>query len=549
MNDIEIAHQVTLQNIEEVALKLGLKKDDLELYGKYKAKIDPKVGKGNKKGKLILVTAINPTPYGEGKTTVSIGLGDALRLLNKNALMVLREPSLGPVFGMKGGATGGGYSQVVPMEDINLHFTGDFHAITAVNNLICAAIDNHLYFGNELQLDPNRISFHRCLDVNDRSLREIEIGLSSAKETPRKEQFSITAASEIMIIFCLARDMEDLRKRLDDILVGYTFDNRPVYLKELHITGALLTLLKDAMKPNLVQTLEGNPVLIHGGPFANIAHGCNSVIATSLGLELSDFVVTEAGFGADLGAEKFLDITCPVGGFRPDALVLVVTAKALKYHAGVSKEDILKEEPDKISEGLSNLQAHIDNLRLYHVPFVVCLNQYTTDSEKEISIIQDFCAKQQVPFAVSSAYRDGGKGAIALAEEVLQLTNQENAYRPLVDLNLSIPDKISLLAKNIYHATKVEYSEVACEKIKELEAIGQANHPICVAKTQYSLSDDPKKLGYPQNYTIYVKDVQLYAGARLITVLLGSILTMPGLPQHPNYEKIDFVDGNIQGLF
>lgn len=549
MNDIEIAHQVTLQNIEEVALKLGLKKDDLELYGKYKAKIDPKVGKGNKKGKLILVTAINPTPYGEGKTTVSIGLGDALRLLNKNALMVLREPSLGPVFGMKGGATGGGYSQVVPMEDINLHFTGDFHAITAVNNLICAAIDNHLYFGNELQLDPNRISFHRCLDVNDRSLREIEIGLSSAKETPRKEQFSITAASEIMIIFCLARDMEDLRSRLDDILVGYTFDNRPVYLKELHITGALLALLKDAMKPNLVQTLEGNPVLIHGGPFANIAHGCNSVIATSLGLELSDFVVTEAGFGADLGAEKFLDITCPVGGFRPDALVLVVTAKALKYHAGVSKEDILKEDPDKISEGLSNLQAHIDNLRLYHVPFVICLNRYTTDSETEISIIQDFCAKQQVSFAVSSAYRDGGKGAIALAEEVLRLTNQENAYRPLVDSNLSIPDKISLLAKNIYHATKVEYSEVACEKIKELEAIGQANHPICVAKTQYSLSDDPKKLGYPQNYTIYVKDVQLYAGARLITVLLGSILTMPGLPQHPNYEKIDFVDGNIQGLF
>lgn len=549
MTDLEIAHQYQMLDIKDVAKKLELSEKQLEFYGKYKAKIDPNTVLSNKNGKLILVTAINPTPYGEGKTTVSIGLGDALRKLGKNSLMVLREPSLGPVFGMKGGATGGGYSQIVPMEDINLHFTGDFHAITAANNLLCAAIDNQFYFGNPLQLDPNTISFSRCLDMNDRALRKIQIGLSSTREQERTESFQITAASEIMTIFCLAKDIEDLRNRLDSIFIGYTYQKKPIYAKDLSITGAMLSLLKDAMKPNLVQTLEGNPVLVHGGPFANLAHGCNSLIATKLGLKLSDYVVTEAGFGAELGAEKFLDLKCRIGKLRPSAIVLVATIKALKYNGGLSKEEILVENVDAVQRGFSNLLVHIENLKKYEVPFVVCLNQYDTDTMNEISVVQHFCEKEQVPFEISTAYKDGGSGAIKLAQKVISLANEENHFHYLYDDQMTVFKKIDVLAKEVYHAKEVVYSDLALSKLQDIELIHQNYLPICVAKTQYSISDDPKLLGYPKDYTLHVKDVKLYSGAGFITILLGNIMTMPGLPETPNYEKIDVIEHNIVGLF
>lgn len=549
MTDLEIAHQYQMLDIKDVAKKLELSEKQLEFYGKYKAKIDPNTVLSNKNGKLILVTAINPTPYGEGKTTVSIGLGDALRKLGKNSLMVLREPSLGPVFGMKGGATGGGYSQIVPMEDINLHFTGDFHAITAANNLLCAAIDNQFYFGNPLQLDPNTISFSRCLDMNDRALRKIQIGLSSTREQERTESFQITAASEIMTIFCLAKDIEDLRNRLDSIFIGYTYQKKPIYAKDLSITGAMLSLLKDAMKPNLVQTLEGNPVLVHGGPFANLAHGCNSLIATKLGLKLSDYVVTEAGFGAELGAEKFLDLKCRIGKLRPSAIVLVATIKALKYNGGLSKEEILVENVEAVQRGFSNLLVHIENLKKYEVPFVVCLNQYDTDTMNEISVVQHFCEKEQVPFEISTAYKDGGSGAIKLAQKVISLANEENHFHYLYDDQMTVFKKIDVLAKEVYHAKEVVYSDLALSKLQDIELIHQNYLPICVAKTQYSISDDPKLLGYPKDYTLHVKDVKLYSGAGFITILLGNIMTMPGLPETPNYEKIDVIEHNIVGLF
>lgn len=549
MTDLEIAHQYQMLDIKDVAKKLELSEEQLEFYGKYKAKIDPNTVLSNKNGKLILVTAINPTPYGEGKTTVSIGLGDALRKLGKNSLMVLREPSLGPVFGMKGGATGGGYSQIVPMEDINLHFTGDFHAITAANNLLCAAIDNQFYFGNPLQLDPNTISFSRCLDMNDRALRKIQIGLSSTREQERTESFQITAASEIMTIFCLSKDIEDLRNRLDSIFIGYTYQKEPIYAKDLSITGAMLSLLKDAIKPNLVQTLEGNPVLVHGGPFANIAHGCNSLIATKLGLRLSDYVVTEAGFGADLGAEKFLDLKCRIGKLKPSAIVLVATIKALKYNGGLSKEEILVENLDALQRGLSNLLVHIENLKKYEVPFVVCLNQYDTDTKNEISVVEHFCEEEQVPFEISTAYKDGGSGAIKLAQKVISLTNEANHFHYLYDDQMTVFEKIDALAKEIYHAKEVVYSDLALSKLQDIELIHQNYLPICVAKTQYSISDDPKLLGYPKDYTLHVKDVNLYSGAGFITILLGNIMTMPGLPEKPNYEKIDVINHNIVGLF
>lgn len=537
MTDIDIAQRNVSENIVRVAEKIGLNKDDLVLYGDFKAKIKKQPGK--KRAKLILVTAINPTPYGEGKTTVSIGLGDALNKLNKKPVIVLREPSMGPVFGIKGGATGGGYSQVVPMEDINLHFTGDFHAITAANDLLCAAIDNHIYHGNSL--DVQRVVFKRCLDVNDRALRKISL-------EKRDDSFSITAASEIMALFCLADSLGDLKRRLGNIIIGYNSKNEVIYAKDLHIEGALTVILKDAFLPNLVQTLEHTPTIIHGGPFANIAHGCNSVIATKLGLSLGDYMVTEAGFGADLGAEKFLDIKCRKAGIHPDCVVLVATIKALKYNAYVDSSHIMEADVTAVKNGLANLGRHIENLNKYGLPVVVCLNKYATDSDEEIKAVEDFCLEKGATFSTSTAYTDGGVGAIDLANKVITACNNKNDFKLLYDDNISITDKINKVCQEIYRANMVEYSDRALEKIKEIETIDKSYLPVCVAKTQYSFSDDAKKLGAPDGFNVYVRDVCLYNGAEFVTVLLGSIMTMPGLPKVPNYEKIDLVDDKIVGL-
>ena len=537
MTDIEIAHNAKKEPITNVLSSLGLSEKDYILYGNDKAKIT--VIPRESKGKLILVTAISPTPYGEGKTTVSIGLGDAFHKLGKKPILVLREPSMGPVFGMKGGATGGGYSQVVPMEDINLHFTGDFHAITAANNLLCAAIDNHIYHGNELGIET--VAFNRSLDVNDRALRHVSLD-------HRSEKFNITAASEIMALFCLADSLDDLKEMLGNIVIGYDKNNRIILAKELHIEGALVTLLKDAFYPNLVQTLEHTPAIIHGGPFANIAHGCNSIVATKLGLSLGDYVITEAGFGSDLGAEKFLDIKCRKASISPECIVLVATIKALKYNAGISKEDILIENVDAVREGICNLEAHVSNLKKYGVPLVVCLNAYDTDTSLEQQVVIDWCKKENISVAVSTAYRDGGEGAIPLALAVEDVLSMPADFHYLYDDSDSIYDKIYKLATEIYHASKVEYSADALNKISILEKNNLSYLPICGAKTQYSLSDDAKKLGNPTNYSIYVRDIELYNGAGFITVLFGDILRMPGLPKHPNYEKIDLVDNEIVGL-
>ena len=543
-SDIEISNGCIKENIIDVAKKIGIKEEDLTLYGNYKAKIDYKKYKNNSKGKLVLVTSINPTPYGEGKTTVSIGLGDALNLINKKTMIVLREPSLGPVFGIKGGATGGGYAQVVPMDDINLHFTGDLHAITSCNNLISAAIDNHLYFGNKLNIDPKRIAFNRCMDMNDRALRSITIN----SKVVRNDSFNITAASEIMSIFCLSKDLMDLKKNLGNILIGYTYDNKEVFAKDLKLEGSLATLLKDAIKPNLVQTLENNPVLIHGGPFANIAHGCNSIIATTLGLDLADYVVTEAGFGSDLGAEKFFDIKCRRADLKPSCVVLVVTLKALKYNAKVEKEDILTPSVKKVKEGLPNLMVHVENLKKYTNNLVVCLNKYATDTDEEIKVIEDYCKSINVAFVTEDSYVTGGKGSIALAKKVVELSNREEDFKLLYGDDLSIKEKIEVIVKEIYHAGKIEYTDTANQKISELKKYEHL--PVCIAKTQYSISDNPSLLGYPKDYTVTVKDIRLYRGASFITVLLGDILTMPGLSRVPNLEKID-IDENeeITGLF
>jgi len=549
MTDIEIANNVKKREIIEIASVLNIPEDTVELYGKYKAKLDFAKIKNKKKGKLILVTAISPTPYGEGKTTVSIGLSDALCEIGKKSILALREPSLGPVFGMKGGATGGGYSQIIPMEDINLHFTGDFHAITTANNLLCAAIDNHLYFGNSLNLNPDTITFNRCMDMNDRSLRTIKVGLSSSKEIEREEHFNITAASELMAILCLAKDENDLRDRIDNIVIGYNFDNKEIKAKELNVTGSMLSILKEAIKPNLVQTLEGNPAIVHGGPFANIAHGCNTVIATNTALSLGDYVITEAGFGADLGAEKFLDIKCRVASLKPDAVVLVATLKALKYNAGISKEDILRENVEAVKLGSVNLKAHIENLKSYGIPIVVALNKYSDDTAAEIEVVKELCSALNVSMEISNAYSEGGKGAIPLAKKVLEVIEQESVLKHPYELNDTIEEKIEKLAKKIYHASSISYSEEAKNKIKNLENTEYALYPICVAKTQYSLSDDAKKLGDPRDYEITVKDIRLYAGAKFITILLNDIMTMPGLPKIPNYEKIDIENGKITGLF
>lgn len=549
MSDIEIASKIKGKNILDIAKSLSIPSDALEFYGNYKAKIDFKKIKKNKKGKLVLVTAISPTPYGEGKTTVSIGLDDALCKMGKKSILALREPSLGPVFGMKGGATGGGYSQIIPMEDINLHFTGDFHAITTANNLLCAAIDNHLYFGNALNINTETITFSRCMDMNDRALRTIKVGLSSNKEVEREDHFNITAASELMAILCLARDEDDLRDRLDSIVIGYTYDNKEVLAKDLKVTGSLMTILKDAIKPNLVQTLEGNPAIVHGGPFANIAHGCNTIIATNTALSLGDYVITEAGFGADLGAEKFLDIKCRVANLKPDAIVLVATLKALKYNAGVLKDDILRENVDAVKIGSCNLKAHIENLKSYGIPVVVAINKYNDDTDKELNVVRDLCKDLGVSVEVSTAYLDGGDGALTLAEKVLDVINEESTLTHPYELEDELDVKIEKLAKKIYHASSIKYSEEAKEKINNLKNSKYALYPICVAKTQYSLSDDASKLGDPRDYEITVKDIRLYVGAKFITILLNDIMTMPGLPKVPNYEKIDIRNEKISGLF
>lgn len=555
MTDIEIARNAEIRPIREIAKALGMDEDDLELYGKYKAKISEEYLQkiqDRPDGKLVLVTAINPTPAGEGKTTISIGLADALSRLGKKTVAALREPSLGPCFGVKGGAAGGGYAQVIPMEDLNLHFTGDFHAITSANNLLAAAIDNHLHFGNALRMDPTRIVWKRCMDMNDRSLRNITIGLGGKLNGPvREDHFVITAASEIMAVLCLASDMEDLRERLSRMVVAYNYDNEPVTAGELKVVGSMLALLKDAMQPNLMQTLEHTPVLVHGGPFANIAHGCNSVRATRAALKLGDVVVTEAGFGADLGAEKFLDIKCRAAGLTPDAAVIVATVQALKYNGGVPKAELKAENLEALRKGLVNLGKHIENLQKFGVPAVVAINAFVSDTEAEHQMIENFCKGHDCEFALATVWADGGAGGQALAEKVLAtIEKKPTQYHPLYELEQSLTGKIETVAREIYGADGVEYAPAARKALTNLEKLGFGNLPICVAKTQYSLSDDQHKLGRPENFTITVRDAYVSAGAGFVVVLTGEIIQMPGLPRVPAAENIDVnADGVIDGLF
>ncbi len=555
-SDIEIAQEAKIEHIKDVATKIGLCEDDIEYYGKYKAKIDYNLLKrfeDKKDAKLILTTAINPTPAGEGKTTTTVGLGDALRRLGKNAMIALREPSLGPVFGIKGGAAGGGYAQVVPMEDINLHFTGDFHAIGAANNLLAAMIDNHIYQGNELNIDPRRITWKRCVDMNDRQLRFVVDGLGGkANGTPREDGYDITVASEIMAVFCLASDMEDLKNRLARIIIGYTYDGKPVTAGQLKAQGAMAALLKDAFKPNLVQTLEGTPAFVHGGPFANIAHGCNSIIATKMALKLADYVVTEAGFGADLGAEKFLDIKCRMADIRPDAVVIVATIRALKYNGGVKKEDLNQENLDALKKGLPNLLKHVENItEKYGIPAVVAINQFPTDTERELALVQEECNRLGVNAVLSEVWAKGGEGGLELAKEVVRIIEEgKNNFKPIYDLDMGIADKITTIAKEIYGADGVEFAPAALKEINTLEELGFKNVPVCIAKTQYSLTDDPKLLGRPTGFKINVRNVKISAGAGFVVALTGAIMTMPGLPKRPAAEKIDVdVNGKITGLF
>lgn len=555
-SDIEIAQEAKIEHIKDVATKIGLCEDDIEYYGKYKAKIDYNLLKrfeDKKDAKLILTTAINPTPAGEGKTTTTVGLGDALRRLGKNAMIALREPSLGPVFGIKGGAAGGGYAQVVPMEDINLHFTGDFHAIGAANNLLAAMIDNHIYQGNELNIDPRRITWKRCVDMNDRQLRFVVDGLGGkANGTPREDGYDITVASEIMAVFCLASDMEDLKNRLARIIIGYTYDGKPVTAGQLKAQGAMAALLKDAFKPNLVQTLEGTPAFVHGGPFANIAHGCNSIIATKMALKLADYVVTEAGFGADLGAEKFLDIKCRMADIRPDAVVIVATIRALKYNGGVKKEDLNQENLDALKKGLPNLLKHVENItEKYGIPAVVAINQFPTDTERELALVQEECNRLGVNAVLSEVWAKGGEGGLELAKEVVRIIEEgKNNFKPIYDLDMGIADKITTIAKEIYGADGVEFAPAALKEINTLEELGFKNVPVCIAKTQYSLTDDPKLLGRPTGFKINVRNVKISAGAGFVVALTGAIMTMPGLPKRPAAEKIDIdVNGKITGLF
>ena len=553
--DIEIAQEAELNRIEEIAGKLDIQPDDLELYGKYKAKLSDELMsriEKNPDGKLILVTAINPTPAGEGKTTVTVGLGQAFGRLNKKAVIALREPSLGPCFGIKGGAAGGGFSQVVPMEDLNLHFTGDFHAITSANNLLAAMLDNHLQQGNELGIDPKQIVWKRCLDMNDRALRNIVIGMGGKMDgVVRQDGFVITVASEIMAILCLADDLQDLEQRLGRIIVAYKYTGEPVTAADLHAVGAMTALLKDAIKPNLIQTLEHTPAIVHGGPFANIAHGCNSVRATKTALKLADYVITEAGFGADLGAEKFMDIKCRQAGLKPDAVVLVATVRALKYNGGVAKDELSQENIDALSKGIVNLEKHIENLKKFGVPIVVTLNRFVTDTEAELTFVQNFCEERDCNFALAEVWEKGGEGGLALAEAVLHtLETKESHYAPLYDTELSIEEKIETIAKEIYGAGSVTYSPAAKKAIARLTALGYDKLPICMAKNQYSLSDDPKKLGRPSGFEVTIREVYVSAGAGFIVAITGTIMTMPGLPKHPAAERI-YVDetGKTVGLF
>ena len=554
--DIEIAKEAKMLPITEIAKKLDIKDDELELYGNYKAKINDAFLKrtaSRKNGKLILVTAINPTPAGEGKTTTSVGLGMAMNKIGKNAIIALREPSLGPVFGVKGGAAGGGYAQVVPMEDINLHFTGDFHAITAANNLLSAVIDNHLQQGNELGIDQRRILFSRVTDTNDRALRNITVGLGSKVDgIPRQDHFMITVASEIMAILCLAESLSDLKERLGNILVAYTYSGKPVFCRDLQVNGAMAALLKDAIKPNLVQTIENTPALIHGGPFANIAHGCNSVRATKLALKLADYTITEAGFGADLGAEKFLDIKCRKAGLVPDAVVLVATVRALKYNGGVAKDALANEDLEALKKGAVNLEAHIDNLRKYGLPVVVAINRFGTDTDAELEYINEICKAKGADFALSEVFAKGGEGGIDLANKVVEACEKEKNFTFMYDDEMSIKDKINAVATKIYGADGVKYDAAALKALSEIEALDEkySRFPICVAKTQYSLSDDASKLGRPSGFTLTVREIRLSAGAEFIVVLTGAIMTMPGLPKKPAAFSIDVDDdGNITGLF
>ena len=553
MTDIEIARNTKLDKIKKIAKKLNINDEYLEEYGKYKAKISSEINielKDKKNGKLVLVTAISPTPLGEGKTTMSIAIADGLRKIGKNSILALREPSLGPVFGIKGGATGGGKVQVAPMEDINLHFTGDIHAITAANNLLSSLIDNHIYFGNELGF--KEVVWKRCVDLNDRELRVIECGLSEeAKIVPRKDKFDITVASEIMAILCLSKDIKDLKKRLANILVGYNKENKPIYAKDLKAEGSMTVLLKDAIKPNLVQTLEHTPAIIHGGPFANIAHGCNSIIATNLALKLSDYVITEAGFGADLGAEKFLNIKCREINTHPDAVVLVATIKALKYHGGIPKEDIMKENIIGLEKGLNNLFRHIDNLKnKFGLNVIVAINKYKEDTKKEINFLRDKLREKDIELSLVEGYSKGGKGAIDIAEKLVNLVENKTKFKYIYELEDSIEEKIKKLGVNIYGAKDVIYEENAIKNIEKIKKLGYSNLPVCIAKTQYSFSDDPKNLECSNDYNIKVRDVELKAGAGFIVVLAGKIMTMPGLPKVPAAENIDIDEkGNIVGIF
>lgn len=555
LTDIEIARNAKMLPIEEIAARLGIGREWLELYGNYKAKISDKLPEKLKyrpDGKLVLVTAVNPTPAGEGKTTVTVGLGQAMARLGKKAVIALREPSMGPVFGLKGGAAGGGYSQVVPMEDINLHFTGDIHAVTAANNLLAAAIDNHIHQGNKLGIDPRRIVWKRAMDMNDRSLRHIVVGLGGrANGYPREDGFVISVASEVMAILCLARNLSDLKERLGRIIIGYSTEGKPVTAGDLRMEGAMAMILKDAIKPNLVQTLENTPCIIHGGPFANIAHGCNSLIATRTALKLADYVITEAGFGADLGAEKFFDIKCRYGGLAPSAAVLVASVRALKYNGGVKKDRLSEENTEAVEKGTLNLRKHVENIRKFGVPVIVAINRFASDTEREIDIIREKCSEWGVDSAVTEVYSKGGEGGLELAQKLCSLMDREKSnFRPLYDLNLPVREKIELICREIYGARGVVYKGSALKEIKTIEELGMGNLPICMAKTQYSLSDDPTLLGAPSDFDITVREVRLSAGAGFIVVLTGEIMTMPGLPKEPAAERMDIdEDGRITGLF
>ena len=553
LTDLEIAQQAKILKITEIAKKINVDEDDLELYGKYKAKIDPKSIKDNKNGKLILVTAINPTPAGEGKSTTTIGLADALNKIGKNTVIALREPSFGPVMGVKGGAAGGGYAQVIPMEDINLHFTGDLHAITTANNAICSMIDNHIHQGNELGINPTKIILHRCLDMNDRALRNIVVGLGgSINGTPREDHFDITVASEIMAILCLSSSLDDFKVRVGRMVVAYSYDNKPITVNDIKATGAVTLIMKDAIKPNLVQTLEHTPTLIHGGPFANIAHGCNSVIATKTALKLGDYVVTEAGFGADLGAEKFLDIKCRIADLHPSLVVIVATIRALKMHGGVEKKDLNNENVEALLKGIPNLEKHIENIKKYNLPYVVAINKFGSDSDKEVETLSKWAKENNHPVALSDVFAKGSEGGVELAKKVveeIELHDGSQNFKPIYETSLSVEDKIRTIAKEIYGASDVEFTSNAKKQIEVINKNNWNNLPICIAKTQYSLSDDPKLLARPTDFKVTIRDLKPSIGAGFIVALSGDIMTMPGLPKTPAANNMDVIDGKTIGLF